>query len=117
MACMSAPQALRRLDDRVLGRAREGHGVRQAVALTVRISQLVLLAFAAALLLAIVFVAAPVNEANSIVSADLALADQVAGPLRDVFAFDSRPVRAGANYGLAAVVYLALSRALGLLRR
>lgn len=109
---MATSSTLRRLDDRVLS----GPGVRSAAGVVVRVSQLVLLALAISLLLAVVFVVLPVNEGNDIVSADLALADQVAGPLRDVFAFDDRALRAAANYGLAAALYLVVAKLLGRLR-
>ncbi len=112
---MTAPAALRRLDSRVLAGASSpgARGVRRGVA---RVSQLVLLAFATVLVLAVVFVVGPVNEANSVVSFVLAAADQVAGPLRDVFSLDSRPLRAAANYGLAAALYAVLASLVGRLR-
>ncbi len=113
---MSSSTALRRLDDRVLGTGAYGPALRSALRAVVQVSQLVLLALAAVLVLAVVFVVAPVNEANAVVTAVLAGADQVAGPLRDVFALDSRPLRATANYGLAAAVYVLLATVLRRLR-
>lgn len=115
---MTSPTLLRRLDDRVLGSgtSRSSDGLRSAAGVVVRVSQLVLLALAAVLALAVVFVLAPVNEGNTIVAWVLAAADQVAGPLRDVFSIASRPLRALANYGLAAVVYAVASSLVGRLR-
>lgn len=87
-----------------------GDGLRDFLAIFYRIARLVLLLLAALLVLAIVFTYANTNKDNTIVSHVLDYAKDVAGPFKDVFTVKKDAKRAILyNYGLAAVVYVALS--------
>ena len=109
---MAVPSFLRRLDDRVLGRpgGSAASGVLRGV---VRVSQLVLVALALLLLLAVAAVVLPTDEQNVLVRGVLDGALQVAGPFATVFDVQSRQLRAAANYGLGAAVYLLAAKLLG----
>lgn len=113
------PSVLRRLDDRLLSRFRRPPGtarpplLRDVLATVVRVAQLVLVALAVLLLLAVAAVVLPTDEDNPLVRFVLDAALQVAGPFATVFDIASRNLRAAANYGLGAAVYLVLSKVLG----
>ena len=122
--------ALKSLDDRVLRRRRtttteeegstrtvartgNGDGLPSFLAVLWRISRLVLLALALLLLLAIAFILLPTNDDNVIVRNVLSLAENVAGPFKDVFTSKSEDRQRISNYGLAAVIYFVLSTIVG----
>lgn len=118
---MSASASLRRLDQRVLGRRRDRtdgpsavRGVLHGVGL---VSRAVLTLLAVVLLAAVALVVLPADEGNVLVRGVLSAADQVAGPFATVFDVESRPLRATANYGLGAAVYLLLGALAGRLGR
>jgi hypothetical protein len=64
---------------------------------------------AAALVIGIVLVVLEANRSNEIVDAALDVARFLAGPFRDVFDLSDRKVEVAVNYGLAAVVYVAVA--------
>lgn len=111
--------SLRRLDDRLLARFRRPPGsprpplVKDVLRSVVRVSQLVLVALALVLLLAVAAVVLPTDEDNVLVRGVLDLALQVAGPFATVFDIEGRNARAAANYGLGAAVYLVVGTLLG----
>jgi hypothetical protein len=126
---MRVPASLRRLDDRVLGRSRSQEaavterdhdehveekpsrphdGLPTFLSIFYRVSRLVFLALATVLVLAVVLILAPANDDNSIVSAVFDIAEQVAGPFRDIFTLDDDEREKIVNYGVAAVVYFVL---------
>lgn len=87
-----------------------GEGLREFLAIFYRVSRLVLLLLAALLVVAIVFTYASTNMDNTIVRHVLDYAKDVAGPFKDVFTVkDDAKRKILYNYGLAAVVYVALS--------
>ncbi len=71
-----------------------------------RVCQLVFLLLAVVLVLAIVLILAPANDQNSIVMNVSELAEQVAGPFKDVFTVMDPDRMKVTNYGVAAAVYL-----------
>jgi hypothetical protein len=125
---MPVPAALKRLDDRVLGRhrnrevavtetehdehdtqtrpSRPRDGLPTFLRIFYRVCRLVLLALAAVLVLAVVLILAPANDDNGIVSAVFDLAERVAGPFKDVFTVEDDDREKIVNYAVAAVVYL-----------
>lgn len=64
---------------------------------------------AAALALGIVLVVLEASRSNEVVDAALDVARFLAGPLRDVFDLSDRKLEVAVNYGLAAVVYVAVA--------
>lgn len=82
-----------------------------------RVSRLVLLLLAAVVALAVVFTLAPTNAENVLVRNVLDLAEQVAGPFRDVFTADDPDRELVLNYGLATLVYLVAATVVGRLGR
>lgn len=129
---MRMPQALRRMDDKVLGdrlrrrpddeggeRApRTGKGAREALGIVAKVSRLVLLLLALAVVLGIVFTLAPTNADNVIVRNVLDVADDAAGPFRDVFTVDDDAERElVVNYAFAALVYVLAATLVGRLGR
>ena len=64
---------------------------------------------AAALVLGIVLVVLEANRSNEVVEAALDVARFLAGPFRDVFDLSDRKIEVAVNYGLAAVVYVAVA--------
>ena len=119
---MRLPSALRRIDDRVLGdrlrrrsvdddapprRPRTGNGARETLGVVAKVSRLVLLLLALAVVLGIVFTLAPTNADNVIVDNVLDLADGAAGPFRDVFTVaDDGERELVVNDAFAALVYV-----------
>ncbi|MCW2605891.1 MAG: hypothetical protein JWO60_584 [Frankiales bacterium] len=116
---MPVPRALRRLDRRVLGDPQDPSRswARDLLTAVARVAQLVLVLLAVLLVLAIAAVVLPTDEDNVLVKGVLDGAVQVAGPFATVFDVDSRALRAAANYGLGAVVYLVAAKLLGRLAR
>ena len=87
-----------------------GDGAREALTVVYRVSRVVLLLLAAAVVLGIVFVLAPTNPDNSIVRLVMDLADGAAGPFIDVFTVaDNAERELVVNYAFAAVVYAVLA--------
>ena len=130
---MQLPAFLRSLDDRLLGDrlrgrpangsrtpddagarpARKHDGLPTFLSVVYRISRLVFLLLALALVLAIVLILAPANDANTIVRNVFDLAEQVAGPFKDVFTVMDPDRMKVVNYGVAAVVYFLASVLVG----
>ena len=126
---MKVPAALRRLDERVLGRPRgrtpedadgppppRGDGPRAVARVVLRVSQLVLVVLALVVVLGMVFTATPTNDDNVIVRNALSLAADATGPFEDVFTPEGGNRALYANYATAAGVYLLLAVALGKVR-
>ena len=91
-----------------------GQGLREVLAVFLRVARLVLLLLAVAVLLGIVFTVAPTNGDNVIVRNVLDLAGGAAGPFRDVFTVDGDAERGlVVNYSFAALVYFAVSVVVG----
>lgn len=128
---MRVPTALRSLDDRVLGRRHqraddepypEGHehtrveqhaddrtrgdGPRRATRIVLQVSAAVLLGLALVLGLGVLFLLAPTNDSNSLVSGVRDLSDAVAGPFLDVFTADDARTERTVNLLFALGVYL-----------
>jgi hypothetical protein len=59
--------------------------------------------------LGILLVVLEANRNNEVVDAALDVARFLAGPFRDVFDLSDRKVEVAVNYGLAAVVYVAVA--------
>lgn len=73
---------------------------------------------AAVLVATILLVVLEANRDNAIVEAVLDAGRFLAGPFKDMFDLDNRKTEVAVNYGIAAVVYLALAGLIGrLLRR
>ncbi len=131
---MALSAFLRNLDDRVLGDRLRGHAARDgdhpgdgngttstgtptrrrdglAAFLSVfyRVCRLVFLLLAVVLVLAIVLILAPANDQNSIVTNVFDIAEQIAGPFKDVFTVMDRDRMKITNYGVAAAVYFLAS--------
>ncbi len=136
---MALPAFLRNLDDRVLGdrlRGRRGgggggdgdhagdgtgtstptrkrDGLPTFLSVFYRVCRLVFLLLAVALVIAIVLILAPANDQNSIVRNVFEIAEQVAGPFKDVFTVMDPDRMKITNYGLAAAVYFLASVLVG----
>ena len=96
-----------RVVERTAGPApRTGKGLQEVLAVTYRISSLVLVGLALAVGLGILFTVVSTNGDNPIVSTALSVADAAAGPFRDVFTAGDEERRLVTNYGFAAGVYL-----------
>lgn len=133
---MPLPAFLRRMDDRVLGDrlrgqrggsdshrggsdseartdgappARPHNGLPTFLSVVYRISRLVFLLLALTLVIAIVLILTPANDANVIVRNAFDLAEQVAGPFADVFTVADPERMKIVNYGVAAAVYFVAS--------
>ena len=86
---------------------RSGDGLPKVLDVVYKVSRLVFLALALAVLLGIVFVLAPTNPDNVIVRNVADLASGAAGPFKDVFTVaDNREREQVVNYAFAAFVYL-----------
>lgn len=90
-----------------------GDGLAAFLAIFWRISKLVLILLGVVVLAAVAFLVLPTNDDNVIVRNVLSLAEDVAGPFRDVFTADDEDRRRIYNYGLAAVVYFVLALVVG----
>jgi hypothetical protein len=93
--------------------ASTGDGLSAFLSVFWRISKLVLLVLGLVVLAAVAFLILPTNDDNVIVRNALSLAENVAGPFRDVFTADDEDRRRIYNYGLAAVVYFVLALVVG----
>lgn len=105
--------ALRELDNRVLGSRLRGDGPAAFLRVVWRVSRLVFIALAVVVLLGVVFTKAPTNAQNVIVRNVLSLARDAAGPFKDVFVPKKRENALVVNYVVAAAVYLLLSVVVG----
>lgn len=83
-------------------------GLPTFLAIFYKVARLVFFALGLVLVLAIILILAPANEDNSIVSFIQDLAEQVAGPFKDVFTVEDDEREKIVNYGLAAAVYFLL---------
>ena len=73
---------------------------------------------AAVIVLGILLVVLEANRSNDIVNAVLDAARWLAGPFKDLFTIDNRKTEVAVNYGIAAVVYLAIGSVIArILRR
>ena len=92
-------------------RSSTGDGLREFLAVFLRISKLVFYALAAILVLGIVFVLAPTNADNVIVDLVTDVSNAVAGPFRDIFTIsDNADRETVVNFAFAAVVYVVLGK-------
>ena len=105
--------ALKDLDNRVLGNRMRGEGLSTVLRVVWRVSKVVLLALAVVVLLGILFTKAPTNDHNVIVRNVLSLARDVAGPFKDVFAPKKPEDALVVNYLVAAAVYAGLGLVVG----
>ena len=101
-----APTRVQRAPDARRVPQQTGRGAREALRTVLRVSALVLLLLAAAIGLGALFLIAPTNDSNSLVSGTLDLADRLAGPFRDVFTNDDAETERVVNYAFAAGVHL-----------
>lgn len=105
--------ALRNLDDRVLGNRLTGDGPAAILRVVWWVSRVVFVALALIVLLGVLFTKAPTNAHNVIVRNVLSLSKDVAGPFRDVFAPKKPQNALVINYVVAAAVYLLLGVLVG----
>lgn len=82
-----------------------GDGFREFLTVVARVARVVFLLLALVLVIGIVFVLAPTNADNSLVSWVADLSETVAGPFRDVFTVDDDDRELVVNYAVAAGVY------------
>ena len=75
-----------------------------------RVISLIGTVIAAIIVIGILLVVLDANARNAIVEWFTDAARWLAGPFRDLFAIDNREWRVAVNWGLAAIVYLAISR-------
>ena len=75
----------------------------------VRIVNLIARVLAAVLVATILLVVLEANRDNAIVEAVLDAGRFLAGPFKDMFDLDNRKTEVAVNYGIAAVVYLAVA--------
>lgn len=94
-----------------------GDGPREVLRVVCRVSRAVLLGLAAVVALGVLFVLAPTNPDNALVSAVDDLSRWAAGPFRDVFAVDDAQRELVVNLAFAAAVYVAAAALVGRLGR
>ena len=75
-----------------------------------RIVNLIARVVAAVLVVTILLVVFEANRSNEIVEAVLDAGRFLAGPFKDMFDLDNRKTEVAVNYGIAAVVYLAIAK-------
>lgn len=90
-----------------------GDGLPSFLAVLWRVSKLVLVALALVLVLAAALVLLPANDDNVIVRNVLSLAEDVAGPFKDVLTVDDPDRMRVYNYGIGAVVLFVLATVVG----
>src|SRR5215218_4600099 len=88
---------------------RSGYGLPARAALA-RMVTLIAAAVAALIVIGILLVVLGANQSNTLVDAALDAARWLAGTFRDLFTFDSHKTTTAVNWGLAAIVYLAVGR-------
>jgi hypothetical protein len=88
---------------------RYGYGLPARAALA-RIVTLVAAVVAAIVVIGILLVVLGANQSNELVKAVMDAARWLAGPFRDLFSLDSHKATVAVNWGIAAVVYLAVGR-------
>jgi hypothetical protein len=74
-----------------------------------RVLQLIASAVAAVLVVGILLILLGANQQNDLVGGLLDAARWLAGPFANMFELDSRKTEVAVNWGIAAVVYLALA--------
>ncbi len=95
-----------------------GDGPREVLSVVCRVSKVVLLGLAAVVALGVLFVLAPTNPDNGLVSTVADVARWAAGPFRDVFTVaDDAERELVVNYGFAAAVYVVGALLVGRLGR
>jgi hypothetical protein len=90
---------------------RYGYGLPARAALA-RVVTLIAVVVAAILVIGILLVVLGANQSNTLVDALMDAARWLAGPFRDLFSFDNHKTAIAVNWGIAAVVYLAVGRLL-----
>jgi hypothetical protein len=75
-----------------------------------RIVNLIARVVAAVLVATILLVVLEANRSNEVVDAVLDAGRFLAGPFKDMFDLDNAKTQVAVNYGIAAVVYLAIAR-------
>jgi hypothetical protein len=75
-----------------------------------RLVTLVAAVVAAIIVVGILLIVLGANQSNALVDAVMDAARWLAGPFRDLFTFDSYKTTVIVNWGIAAVVYLAVGR-------
>jgi hypothetical protein len=88
---------------------RYGYGLPARAALA-RLITLVAAVVATIIVLGILLVLLGANQSNGLVDAGMDAARWLAGPFRDLLTFDSHKTTVVVNWGIAAVVYLAVAR-------
>jgi hypothetical protein len=88
---------------------RYGYGLPARAALA-RLITLLAAVVATIIVLGILLILLGANQSNTLVGAGLDAARWLAGPFRDLFTFDSHKTTVAVNWGIAAVVYLAVGR-------
>jgi hypothetical protein len=88
---------------------RYGYGLPARAALA-RMVTLVAAVVAAIVVIGILLVVLGANQSNDLVKAVMDAARWLAGPFRDLFSLDSHKATVAVNWGIAAVVYLAVGR-------
>jgi len=95
------------------GGAREGganRAARRGAWGIARIINLIAGLVAAVIVIGILLVVLEANTGNDIVKALLDAAKFLAGPFKDIFNLDDRKLEVAVNWGLAALVYVAVAR-------
>ena len=106
-------RADRVLDDRVLGNGVRGDGAAAVLRAVQRVTTYVLFALAVVVLLGVLSTQAPTNMGNVIVRNVLSLAEEVAGPFKDVVAPNKAQDALVVNYLVAAAAYLVMGNVPG----
>jgi hypothetical protein len=88
---------------------RYGYGLPPRTALA-RLITLFAAVVAAIIVIGILLIVLGANQSNALVDAGMDAARWLAGPFRDLFTFDSHKTTVIVNWGIAAVVYLAVGR-------
>ncbi|MBC7680164.1 MAG: hypothetical protein H7233_14415 [Pseudorhodobacter sp.] len=95
-------------DDRVLSNGVRGDGAAAVLRAIQRVTTYVLFALAVVVLLGVLLTRAPTNVGNVIVRNVLSLAEEVAGPFKDVFAPNKAQDALVVNYLVAAAACLVM---------
>jgi len=95
-------------DDRVLSNGVQGDGAAAVLRAIQRVTTYVLFAPAVVVLLGVLLTRAPTNVGNVIVRNVLSLAEEVAGPFKDVFAPNKAQDALVVNYLVAAAACLVM---------
>jgi hypothetical protein len=108
----------RREEPRGTRRGAAARAARRGAWTLARLVNLVAGVVATIVVLGILLVVLEANRSNDIVNAALDAARWLAGPFKDLFTLDNHKTEVAVNYGIAAVVYLAVGGLIArLLRR